>query len=151
MRRRDFLGSSLALAAATGLTGVRQARAAQAVDVPAISRTGKPVVLKAVDIEDFRGQQRGPVLTRAEEGYDAARRVWNGAFDRHPALIARCKSAADVIGAVQFAAAQDLLVAVRGGGHSLPGYSSCDGGIVIDLTPMDGVHVDPCGPSPACC
>jgi len=143
MRRRDFLGTSLALAATTGLVGLRQARAAQAVDVPAISRTGKPLVLKASDIADLRAQQRGPVLTRGVDGYDSARRVWNGAFDRHPALIARCMSAADVIGAVQFAAAHDLLVAVRGGGHSLPGYSSCEGGIMIDLQPMGGVHVDP--------
>ena len=83
------------------------------------------------------------MLTRASEGYDVARRVWNGAFDRHPALIARCTSAADVIGAVQFAASHDLLVAVRGGGHSLPGYSVCEGGIMIDLAPMQGVRVDP--------
>jgi hypothetical protein len=143
MRRRDFLGTSLALAAATGLGGMRRARAAQALDVPAISRTGKAMVLKAVDIEDLRAQQRGPVLTRGVEGYDSARRVWNGAFDRHPAVIARCVSAADVMGAVKFAAAQDLLVAVRGGGHSLPGYSACEGGIMIDLQPMGGVHVDP--------
>jgi FAD/FMN-containing dehydrogenase len=142
MRRRDFLAGSVALTA-TGAANWRVARAADSTDVPAISRTGKALVLKATDIQDLRAHQRGPVLTRASEGYDVARRVWNGAFDRHPALIARCTSAADVIGAVQFAASHDLLVAVRGGGHSLPGYSVCEGGIMIDLAPMQGVRVDP--------
>jgi FAD/FMN-containing dehydrogenase len=129
--------------AATGLARSRFARAAGSADVPAVSRTGGAITLKAAAIDDFRAHQRGPVLTRASEGYDVARRVWNGAFDRHPALIARCTSAADVIGAVQFAASHDLLVAVRGGGHSLPGFSVCEGGIMIDLAPMQGVRVDP--------
>jgi FAD/FMN-containing dehydrogenase len=143
MKRRDFLSSSAALVAATGMANSRFARAMESADVPAVSRTGNAIVLKAVDIADFHARQRGPVLTRASEGYEVARRVWNGAFDRHPALIARCNSAADVIGAVQFAAGHDLLVAVRGGGHSLPGYSVCEGGIMIDLAPMQGVRVDP--------
>lgn len=143
MRRREFLGRSLAVAAASSLAPARFVRAAQSADLPAISRTGEPTIVKAVDLDAFRRGQRGAVLTRSSEGYDAARRVWNGAFDRHPALIARCTGASDIIGAVQFAAAQDLLVAVRGGGHSLPGYSSCEGGIVIDLSGMDGVYVDP--------
>jgi FAD/FMN-containing dehydrogenase len=88
---------------------------------------------------------RGEVLTAGQDGYDSARRIWNGAFDRKPALIARCSGAADVILAVNFARAHDLLVAVRGGGHSLSGQSVCDGGIMIDLAPMQGVHVDPVG------
>jgi FAD/FMN-containing dehydrogenase len=142
MRRRDFISCSAALMAA-GLAHSRFACASESADVPAVSRTGGAIILKAADIEDFRAHQRGPVLTRASEGYEVARRVWNGAFDRHPALIARCTSAADVIGAVQFAASHDLLVAVRGGGHSLPGYSVCEGGIMIDLAPMQGVRVDP--------
>jgi len=129
--------------AATGLADSRFARAMESADIPAVSRSGGAIVLKAVDIDDFRAQQRGAVLTRTSEGYEVARRVWNGAFDRHPALIARCTSAADVIGAVQFAASHDLLVAVRGGGHSLPGYSACEGGIMIDLAPMQGVRVEP--------
>lgn len=143
MRRRDFLSSSMAVMTATTLANSRLARAAESADVPAISRTGGAIILKAADIDDFRAHQRGPVLTRASEGYEVARRVWNGAFDRHPALIARCTSAADVIGSVQFAASHDLLAAVRGGGHSLPGYSVCEGGIMIDLAPMQGVRVDP--------
>jgi FAD/FMN-containing dehydrogenase len=143
MRRRHFLSTSLALVGTAGLTRARWAGAAESSDIPAISRTGRALTLKAADISDFRSHQRGAVLTRASEGYETARRVWNGAFDRHPALIARCASTADVMGAVQFAASHDLLVAVRGGGHSLPGYSVCEGGIMIDLAPMQGVRVDP--------
>jgi FAD/FMN-containing dehydrogenase len=141
MKRRDFLGSSIALATA-GLASSRFARAGEAADVPAISRTGGAIVIKAAEIDEFRAHQRGGVLTRASEGYDAARKVWNGSFDRHPALIARCIDAADIAGAVQFAAAHDLLVAIRGGGHSLPGYSVCEGGIMIDCAPMSKVTVD---------
>jgi len=142
MRRRDFISSSVAVMAAAGLAHSRFARASESSDMPAVSRTGGAIILKAADIDDFRAHQRGPVLTRTSDGYEVARRVWNGAFDRHPALIARCASAADVIGAVQFAASHDLRVAVRGGGHSLPGYSVCEGGIMIDLAPMQGVRVD---------
>ncbi len=69
--------------------------------------------------------------------------MWNGSIDRHPALIARCAGAADVIAAVNFARTQGLLVAVRGGGHSFPGLSVCDDGLVIDLSPMKGIRVDP--------
>jgi FAD/FMN-containing dehydrogenase len=75
--------------------------------------------------------------------YDEARRIWNGSLDKRPALIARCHGVADVIAALEYARAEDLLVAVRGGGHSIPGHSTCDDGIVIDLSPMKGVRVDP--------
>jgi FAD/FMN-containing dehydrogenase len=142
MKRREFVSRSLALAAATSLASPRWARAAESADVPAVSRTGGAIVLKARDIADFRSSLRGAVLTRSSDGYDVTRRIWNGAFDRHPALIARCSNAADVVSAVQFAASNDLLVAVRGGGHSLPGLSVCEGGIMIDLALMQGVRVD---------
>ena len=78
-----------------------------------------------------------------DEGYDEARAIWNGAHDRRPALIVRCAGVADVMRAVDFARSENLLVAVRGGGHSLPGFSTCDGGIVIDLSAMTAVRVDP--------
>lgn len=90
-------------------------------------------------IEGFRG----PVLRPGDPGYDETRRIWNGSIDRRPALIARCTGAADVAAAVRFAAAHDLLVAVRAGGHSIPGFSVCDDGLMIDLQPMKGVRVDP--------
>jgi hypothetical protein len=89
--------------------------------------------------ESFRGQLVRP----ADPTYDLHRRIWNGSIDRFPALIARCAGVADVIAAVRFARTTDLPVAVRGGGHSFPGQSVCDGGIVIDLGPMKGVRVDP--------
>lgn len=87
----------------------------------------------------FRGQ-----LVRPEDPtYDQHRKIWNGSIDRFPALIARCEGVADVIAAVRFARDTGLDVAVRSGGHSFPGLSLCDGGIVIDLGPMKGIRVDP--------
>jgi FAD/FMN-containing dehydrogenase len=86
---------------------------------------------------------RGQLVRPGDPDYDEHRRVWNGSIDRRPALIARCTGVADVIAALGFARATGLLVAVRGGGHSFPGLSVCDGGIVIDLGPMKGIRVDP--------
>src|SRR5688572_9239423 len=85
----------------------------------------------------------GTLLTPESRGYDDARRVWNGAIDRRPAFIARCRHADDVAAALAFARRHDLAVAVRGGGHSIPGWSVCDGGLVVDLTAMKEVRVDP--------
>jgi FAD/FMN-containing dehydrogenase len=85
----------------------------------------------------------GELLRPLDEGYDAARRVWNGNIDRRPALIARCRGVADVQRALAFAVDHGLVVSVRGGGHSAPGYGTNDGGMVIDLCPMKGIRVDP--------
>jgi len=86
----------------------------------------------------------GGVLIRPDEaGYDDARAIWNAMHDRRPALIARPKSVPDVVAAIRYARAQGLLIAVRGGGHSMPGHSVCDGGIVIDLRELNRVRVDP--------
>ena len=99
--------------------------------------------LEASAVEGLAAGLRGD-LVRPEDGtYDEHRRVWNGSIDRRPALIARCTGVADVIAAVRFAKTHGLLVAVRGGGHSFPGYSTCDDGMVIDLSPMKGIRVDP--------
>ena len=84
----------------------------------------------------------GELLQPGDGGFDEARLVWNGLHDRHPALIARCSSPEDVVTAVNFARDHELEVAVRGGGHSAPGYATCDDGIVIDLSPMNAVEVD---------
>lgn len=86
---------------------------------------------------------RGQLLHRKDTGYEDARQVWNGSINRFPALIARCAGVADIIEAVNFARENELLLAVRGGGHSFPGLSVCDGGLVIDLRPMKGIRVDP--------
>ncbi|RNL84981.1 FAD-binding oxidoreductase [Halostreptopolyspora alba] len=94
-------------------------------------------------IETFRARFGGAVLTGTDAGYDRARSLWNGAFDRHPRLIARCGSADDVATAIAFAAAQGLEVSVRGGGHSFSGASVVENGLMIDLSPMRQVSVDP--------
>jgi FAD/FMN-containing dehydrogenase len=95
------------------------------------------------DIAGLRSSVRGQVVVGGEPGYDEARRVWNGNVDRRPALVVRCQGPADVQQAVNFARALGLLVSVRGGGHSAPGYGTNDGGVVIDLSPMKGIRVDP--------
>ncbi len=87
----------------------------------------------------FRGQLIGPGDSR----YDSARAIWNGAIDRHPALIARCTGVEDVRAAIRFAHERGLVVAVRGGGHNVAGTAVCDGGLVIDLSPMKGMWVHP--------
>ncbi|HEX6021216.1 MAG TPA: FAD-binding oxidoreductase [Solirubrobacter sp.] len=96
-----------------------------------------------VDITGLRTRFRGALLRPGEEGYEEARRVWNGAIDRHPALIARCAGADDVVEAVRFAREQDLPVSVRGGGHAVAGHAVCDDGVMIDLSLMKAVHVEP--------
>ena len=93
--------------------------------------------------EKLAADFRGTLVEPGHEEYDEARSVWNGLIDRHPALIARCAGPADVIAAVRFARETSLPVAVRGGGHSAPGHSTCDDGIVIDLSPMRSIRVDP--------
>ncbi len=94
-------------------------------------------------LQQFKSGLRGEVLDPGSEGYSSARKVWNGLIDRYPALIVRCTDTSDVIRAVQFARSQNFPVAVRGGGHSSPGYSVCDDGIVIDLSQMKGISIDP--------
>jgi FAD/FMN-containing dehydrogenase len=88
---------------------------------------------------------RGERLLPGRPGYDAARRVWNGAVERHPACIARCAGVADVVATVRFARHHDLDIAVRGGGHNVAGTAVCDDGVVIDLSAMRAVWVDPAG------
>jgi FAD/FMN-containing dehydrogenase len=95
-----------------------------------------------IDTGELRSRFRGTLLKPAEEGYDEARRVWNGAIDRRPALIARCAGADDVAEAVRFARERELLVSVRGGGHAVAGHAVCDGGVMIDLSQMKGIRVD---------
>src|SRR5712691_475712 len=95
------------------------------------------------DIEAFRSGFHGVVLTPGEHDYDGARSVWNGAIDRKPAVIARCSTAEDVADAIRFARENGLEISVRGGGHNYAGHAVCDDGLMIDLSPMNGVAVDP--------
>jgi hypothetical protein len=97
----------------------------------------------SVAIEALKAGLRGELLQPGAPDYDAARAVWNGMIDKRPALIVRCAGVGDVIDAVNFARENDLTVAVRGGGHSIAGLSSIDGGMLIDLAPMRGVDIDP--------
>ena len=96
-------------------------------------------------LADLTPHFRGALIRPGETQYDAARAIWNGAIDRRPRLIARCTGSADVRAAVRFAREHDLLVSVRGGGHNVAGTAVCDGGLVIDLSPMKGLWVDPTG------
>ncbi|WP_290815367.1 FAD-binding oxidoreductase [Halovivax sp.] len=99
--------------------------------------------LSADAIRDLTGRFHGELVLPEDEGYDDARAVWNGMIDKYPAIIAYCSGTADVRAAVNFARENDLLVAVRSGGHNVAGSAVCDGGIVVDLSEMNGVWVDP--------
>jgi len=101
------------------------------------------IKLDQTALGELEGSFRGQLVRPEDPTYDEHRRIWNGSIDRFPALLARCAGVADVIAAVRFASITGLVVAVRGGGHSFPGLSVCDGGVVIDLGLMKGIRVDP--------
>ncbi len=146
LQRRQFMRSALAAIPAAALPFGKLFAAADAGaidDVEAVTGDGKQILLKGTDVKDFAARLRGDLLLRSSAGYDTARRAWNGAFDRHPALIARCSGPADVMEAVKFAASNQLLLSVRGGGHSLSGQSVCEKGLMIDLSQMNSARVDP--------
>jgi hypothetical protein len=142
MNRRAFCKTSIAGLTAASLPYGRLFADLEG-DVTAIGLDGRHLVLKSKDVQDFRKSLRGQLLLTGEPGYDSARAIWNRAFDRKPALIAQCAGSADVTAAVNFARTHGLLTAVRGGGHSLSGQSVCDGGLIIDLSQMGGIRVDP--------
>src|SRR3954466_3799187 len=100
-------------------------------------------VLAEGSVAELAAAMRGRIVRPSDSDYDRSRAIWNAAQDRYPALIAQCAGVADVIRALEFARSEELRVAVRSGGHSIPGHSSVDGGIVIDLSPMQGIRVDP--------
>jgi len=100
-------------------------------------------MIEQATLNNLRASLRGGVLTPADAGYDEVRRLHNGMFVRCPAVIARCLGTADVVDAVRFARTHELELAVRGGGHSVAGKSVCEGGLMLDLSLMRGIHVDP--------
>jgi FAD/FMN-containing dehydrogenase len=104
---------------------------------------GGDTALGAEALDALRANLGEQLLTPDAPGYDDARRVWNGMIDRRPAVVARCRGVADVLASVGFAREHGLLLAVRGGGHNVAGYGTCDGGMVVDLSPMREVRVDP--------
>jgi FAD/FMN-containing dehydrogenase len=111
--------------------------------ISATTLEGSRTNVNDADIASLRSNVRGELVVAGDARYDEARRVWNGNVDRRPGLIVRCTGAADVQQAVNFARSLGLLVSVRGGGHSAPGYGTNEGGLVIDLSPMKGIRVDP--------
>jgi FAD/FMN-containing dehydrogenase len=145
LSRRRFLASSSA-AVATGLHLENLLAAGTkfriSADVIAVSLDGDEVILPKAVVREFAEVQRGTVMLQGAAGYEESRKIWNGMIDRKPALIAQCSGAADVINAVNFARDNNLLLAVRAGGHSISGKSVCEGGLMIDLTRMNGVRVD---------
>jgi FAD/FMN-containing dehydrogenase len=110
--------------------------------IAAISLDGAEIELEKAAVREFGEALNGPVLLSQDATYDSVRKVWNGMHDKHPALIARCTSSQDVSHAVTFARERNLLLAVRGGGHSWPGKSVCEGGLMLDLSLMNTVDVD---------
>ena len=108
-----------------------------------MAHTAAPVPVEPATIDAFAQQLRGELITRMSPDYDEARKVYNGMIDRRPLLIARCADVADVIASVNFARDNHLLLAIRGGGHNGPGLGVCDDGLVIDLSQVNGIRVDP--------
>jgi FAD/FMN-containing dehydrogenase len=112
-------------------------------DLQVTTLTGRNSTLKEASVTEFQKSLRGGLICPGDDSYDEARKVWNGMIDRRPGLIARCAGVSDVINSVNFARANNLLTAVRGGAHSFAGNAVCNGGIVIDLSWMKGIRVDP--------
>jgi FAD/FMN-containing dehydrogenase len=152
MERRTFIRSTVAAAAALSVPKKQSLAALYRTahphrlpeDVLAVTGDGKPITLTGKAIDDLRARLRGRVLLATDQGYDDARRILNPSFDKRPALIAQVTGAADVRTAVDFAREnQGLLLAVKCGGHSFSGQSTCDRGMMIDLSGMRHVRVDP--------
>ena len=108
-----------------------------------MSRVAEEITLDDAAVAELAGSFRGELIRPGDPSYEERRRIWNGSIDRRPSLIARCTGVADVMAAVGLARRTGVTTAVRGGGHSFPGHSVCDGGLVIDLGPMKGIRVDP--------
>lgn len=148
MKRRQFLQTSLAAATAASIPGGQALAAALAAmsdvsgDVNAVTGGGAQVTLEQAAVKELADSLRGRLLMPGFEGYDVARRVLNPIIDRHPALIVQPSGAADIMNAVSFARERDLLVAVKCGGHSFSGKSTCEGGLQIDLSTFRSARVD---------
>jgi FAD/FMN-containing dehydrogenase len=108
-----------------------------------IKLDGQMTPLTRESLESFREVFRGEILEQGDPGYDEVRRIWNGMHDKYPALIARCAGTTDVVSAVNFARDEGLLLSVRGGGHNVAGNAVAEGGLMIDLSLMRSVYVDP--------
>lgn len=145
MKRRDFIRSSViaAIAAAPGIPAVYAlARPGRSPDVLAVTGDGREITLRGAEVDELAKALKGPLLLATDPGYDQARHILNPSFDKHPALIVQPDTPADVQAAVNFARQHSLLVAVKCGGHSHSGQSTCDRGMQIDLSHLRDVRVD---------
>ena len=148
MNRRNFVQSSVAAAVATALPWSRlyaldQEASQAAAGISAVKLDGSATVIEQAALKDLKAKLRGPLLLSGDAGYDQARRVLNESIDRHPALVIQPTGVADIQSAVNFARERQLLVAVKCGGHSPGGKSTCDKGMQIDLSRFRGARVDP--------
>ena len=148
MDRRKFVKTTLAAGFAASVPTIygcgEKAKVATEADtsIRAVSLDGTEIDLVKAQIIELGESLSGPVLLSGDPGYDGARKIWNGMHDKHPALIARCRNTQDVCHAIDFARDNNLLLAVRGGGHSWPGKSVCDGGLMLDLAEMTSIDVN---------
>ena len=146
MHRRKFCKTALATGLAASLPGCdvgpsgASRRAARTIN--AITGAGDEVNIERAAVSELAESLQGSLYLPSDEAYDVVRKVWNGMIDKHPAMVVQCRSVVDVASAVRFAGERNLLVAVKGGGHSFPGKSTCDGGMMIDLSQLHGVDVD---------
>ncbi len=148
MNRRFFVQSTVAAAVATALPYSRlyaldEAASQAAAGIPAVTLDGKAIVIEQAAVKELKSSLRGPLMLAGDPGYDDARRVLNRSIDKKPALIVQPTGVADIQSAVTFARERELLLAVKCGGHSFGGKSTCDGGMQIDLARLRGVRVDP--------
>ncbi len=149
MNRRNFCRTAVAAGVAASFPALYGCERKMPVATEAqtsirgISLSGAEIELERSAIKELGESMMGPVLLSGDPGYDGVRKVWNGMHDRRPALIARCLNSQDVSNAVTFARQRELLLAVRGGGHSWPGKSVCDDGLMLDLSLMNTVATDP--------
>lgn len=142
MRRRTFCKTAIAAGIAAAIPGCGQSTNQSVIS--AVTGSGDQIMIDGAAVSAFDQSLTGRLYMPDDEGFDSVKKIWNGMFDgRQPALIAQCESVDDVRHAVAFAAERNMLVSVRGGGHSFPGKSTCDDGLVIDLSRMNDVVVDP--------
>jgi len=145
MHRRTFCKTAVAAAITTSLSacGARQQASDSGLSISAVSMHGDELSIESAAVAELADSLQGSIFLQADEGYDAAKQVWNGMFDhKRPAMVVQCAAVDDVVNAVNFARERELLASVKCGGHSMPGKSTSDGGMMIDLSQMHSTDVD---------
>ena len=142
MKRRHFCTTAVSASLLAAYPYKLIHAAAAESSAQAVALDGSEIEIEKASLRELGEAVKGPVLLPSDAGYDSARRIWNGMHDKRPAVIARCADADDIRQAVDWGRESGILVAVRGGGHSWPGKSVCDGGLMIDLAEMNRVTVD---------